>query len=309
MTSIRFGSNQNHLLVGNSLLRCYILENMERVITINSIQKTLGYDGKSENWLSEFLTTINKFTPIYTELIAHLNNSELEINFSEGQKLPIKTVESKFLLEACIAIIKAKNEGFLNVSQLKHSKAASTLLENIGNSNINDLIDEATGFLWYKKNALDTLVQQIQQHDKAYIWIKTIPNDFIETLLEMNSLEWENVNHNPNLLSKIIHELLYSRIEINFLEELRITKPKRIYKRKNNQKQDIEHQKLKEYLSVLQSLLKASGENWNIFMQLLNKTYPKQKNRETIFFLENKNNTTLPLSDFNEKLKTVLFRR
>lgn len=311
MREIRFGSKQNHLLLGNSLLRCYILENMERVFTINSIQKALGYDGKSENWLTEFLTTINKFIPIYTELITRFNNFSLAINLFETQKLPIKTIESKFLLEACIAILKAKNEGFLNVSQLKYSKAATAILENIGNSNINDLIDEATGFNLFKKNSVTQIIQYLQNQvqDSAYEWLSTVPDEFIESLMLMNESNWTDINKNRSILAKIINDIIYSRIDNNLLEEMRVLKPKRDYKRKNNLKQDTEHPKLKEYITAIQSLIKASVNNWNIFIQLINKAYPKQKNRTVINYPENKENLYESESNFNEKLKMVLLKK
>ena len=42
----------------------------------------------------------------------------------ESQNSVIEVLDSKLLFETCKAILKAKNEGFLNINQLKHAKAA-----------------------------------------------------------------------------------------------------------------------------------------------------------------------------------------
>ena len=306
MLKISFGNSKNQLRLGSAFISCYILENKQHVITKDSLQKALGYDGKSENWLFEFLTIINKFIPIYSELVVALKNPLLvTLEEIESQNSVIEVLDSKLLFETFNAIIKAKNEGFLNVNQLKHAKAATLLLENIGASNINDLIDKATRFLWYKETSLEKLILflQEQENDSAFIWIKTIPSDFIELLLEMNTLKWIDVYHKPYLLGKLLHETIFLRLENTVLDDIRNSKPKRNYTRKENKKQDIEHPKLKEYIIALQSLIKASGNNWNIFIQLLNKTYPKQKNRTTLHFYDVTEKINKPLSGFNEKLK------
>lgn len=51
MLSIQFGSRSKPLKITNIHLYCYILENKQKVITGDSVQKFLGYEGKSENWL------------------------------------------------------------------------------------------------------------------------------------------------------------------------------------------------------------------------------------------------------------------
>lgn len=306
---VSFGTAKNQLQLGTAFISCYILENKQHVITKDSLQKALGYDGKSENWLFEFLTAINKFIPIYLELTDALKNPLLiKTEALENQNLSIEALGSKMLLETCQAIIKAKNEGFLNVNQLKYAKAATSLLENIGNSKIDDLIDNATRFVWYKEITLNKLIQflQVQEDDTAFLWIKTIPSNFLEMLFEMNTLKWIDAYDKPYVLGKLLHETIFLRIENTVLDDIRNSKPKRNYTRKENKKQDIEHPKLKEYIIAIQSLIKASGNNWNIFIQLLNKTYPKQKNRTTIHFYDATEKIDKPLSSFNEKLKNSL---
>jgi len=309
--SVLYGSINNSLKIGSNSLTCFVIENKVRVITTSSIQKALNYEGKSENWLPEFLKEITKFSTLYNDLIsAYTNPFLIELADLNTSKKRISAVDAKCFLDACQAIIKAKNEGFLSVSQLKHSRAAKAILDNIKNRNLNDLIDEATGFNLFKKNSVKQIIRYMQNQvqDNAYEWISTLPDEFIERLMLMNESNWAESIKNQSILAKIINEIIFSRIENNISEEMRVQKPKREYKRKNNLKQNIEHPKLKEYITSIQSLIKASGNNWNIFIQLINKAYPKQKNRIVINYPEDKDILYESESNFNEKLKMVLLK-
>ncbi|MBK9224956.1 MAG: hypothetical protein IPO23_10725 [Flavobacterium sp.] len=291
MLKIRFGQKENPLQLGSVSLNCYILENKMRVLTLHSIQKNLGYEGKSESWVIEFINKLNTFLPIDSDLFAAFKNAILiEINDIKGKKASVEsTIESHHLIKLCQIIIKAKEEGFLKIAHLKHAKGAHLIVKTLEKTNIDDLIDQVTGFTRHKIVTLEHFVTLLknQQNDTAVDWIKTIPIDFIEAILEANHLFWEDVQGKPSALVDLLNEIIFSRIENDVLEAIRKSKPKRVYTRKNNKKQEIEHPKLKEYVLILNSLLKASGKNWNIFIQLLNKAYPKQKFFK-IIFIENK---------------------
>lgn len=310
MLTLRFGQKESPLILGAISLNCYILVNNKRILTISSIQKALGYDGKSENWVTEFIDKLNTFFPIDSDLVAAFRNAILiEINDIKGKRTSVvSTIESHHLIKLCQVIIKAKEEGFLNIAQLKYAKAALLIVKTIEKTSIVDLIDQVTGFTRHKIVTLEHFVTLLknQQNDTAVDWIKTIPIDFIEAILEANHLSWEDVQGKPSALVDLLNEIIFSRIENDALDAIRKSKPKRAYTRKNNKKQEIEHPRLKEYILILNSLLKASGKNWNILIQLLNKTYPKQNNCK-IIFIENKEET-VPYADFNTKLKTIIFK-
>ncbi|KAB1156068.1 P63C domain-containing protein [Flavobacterium luteum] len=305
MLSIEFGSRSKPLKITNIHLYCYILENKQKVITRDSVQKVLGYEGKSENWLLELLTTINQFTPIHSELLFELKTPlSARMIVSDSEKVVYDLLEAPILVQSCLAILKAKEEGFLNVNQLKFAKSASIVLEKIQNTTIENLIDEATGLIRHREKSIEKVIQTFlnQQNDNAYNWIRTISIDFIERILDLHHLDWKTIFHNPYSLAEIINEIIFSRISIEILDDLRKLNPKRVYKRKNNKKQDNEHIELKKYIIVLESLLMASENNWSIFLQLLNKAFPVQKNRITLNFNIEKVTTKNILSVFNETL-------
>lgn len=305
MLKIQFGSQEKTLKIGNTLLHCYILDNKQRVITIDSVQKVLGYEGKSENWLVEFLTSINRFTPIQNELLLKIKIPLSAISIINGNEKEISNlIDATFIVQTCLTIVKAKEDGFLNLNQLKYAKSASIVLVKLQNTSIENLIDEATGFNWYREKAIEKVILLLleKQNDEANFWIKTIPVQFIDKILDLNDLDWKIIFENPSYLAKISTEIIYSRIDNEILENLRTTKPKRTYTRKNNKKQDNEHPELKKHIISIESLLIASGNNWSVFIELLNKAFPKQKNRPIIEFEKQENVINKSFSDFNEKL-------
>ena len=286
INAITFGSEKLPLRILKIELPCFILSNKQHVITKYGLQKALGYDGKSETWLIDFLKDIHKFNPLTTELLNNIENPILfEIKRRDGLNYTVEGIDSIAFLEACKAISIAKKDGYLNVNQLRFSKSVDTILAVANESNINNLIDVATGFEFFKENAKDQLQRFLVENtgDTSFQWVKTFPDAFFEVLYEMQETDWISSNQKPQGIGKTIHEIVFSRIPNDLLEELRIGKPKRTYKRKGDKIQDIQHPKLKEYIISILSLLKASGYNWNIFQQLLNRAHPKNSSFTTKF--------------------------
>jgi P63C domain len=283
--TVAFGSEQLPLKIGTISLSCYLLDNNQRVFTKTGIQKALGYDGKSEDWLLDLLTTIDKFSPIAEENIQKYQNPILIAIHRDGIETIVENYDCFLVLTLCNIIIDAKNDGFLNVNQLRFAKNAETILETLSSDNIVSCIDEATGFVFFKEQSKDFLRNFLFEkgNDAAFLWIKTFPDAFFEILFYLNQLDWKDLKENPLIIGKIIHEVVFSRQSDEIIQELRANKPKRSYKRKQNYQQDNEHPALKEFISNCQSLMKASGYQWNIFIQFLNKSYPKNSNYSTKF--------------------------
>lgn len=280
LQTIAFGSEQLPLKIGSLSLPCYLLDNNQRVFTKTGIQKALGYDGKFEDWLLDLMTSIDKFSPIAEDIITKYQNPILISINRNGVESIIENCDCLLFIALCKIIINAKNDGFLNVNQLRFAKNAETILETVSNDNIIQLIDEATGFVFFKEQSKDYLQKFLVEigNDTTLLWVKTFPDSFFEILFYLNQLDWKDLNDNPLVIGKIIYEVVFSRQTDETIQELRKNKPKRTYKRKNNNLQENEHPSLKEFISNCQSLLKASGYQWTIFMQFLNKSYPKNTN-------------------------------
>lgn len=298
-----FGLEKFPLKIGNIAIPCFILENKKQIVLKSAVSKALGYDGKSETWLAELLGHINRFFPVeelieqYTAAIAFELKQPGQPSRSEHGIGPIT------FLNVCSALQRAKNEGYLNAGQVKYSKYADKILLELNLSNFEFLIDEATGFNFYKAQAIDQLQRfYIQQFDDgAFLWLSTFPESFFAKLFEIHQTDWTSLKNQPQQVGKIIHEIIFSRIPDETLQVLRNTKPKRSYRRKDNSKRETIHPFLKEYLSNVSALIKAAGDSWNIFLQLLHRSFPKNKSIGK-FPLLSEQIQDRELSSFNKKL-------
>lgn len=301
--SVLFDSSKHPVILGKSQLTCVILANQLRVCTVYSLQKALGYDGKFEKWLFEFITDISQINTVNPEILSTLENP-LQIELPSNKNSIENAINCQYIVPILEAIITVKNKKVFNSGQLKIYSKALDLHEKLKNVDIETFIDEKIGFKIYKEKIVEkncSFIENLYQ-EPAIKWTQTIPISFFDSIFEMNKLNWNSINQNQELFVELINEIVLSRIEEPLLNELRNLKPKRTYKRKNDLKQEIQHPKLQEYLAVINSIIIMSGKNWNIFNQLLNKAFPKQKNRNNLN-LHHSLNKEESFSDFNEKLK------
>ncbi|HLA55405.1 MAG TPA: hypothetical protein VK623_04860 [Flavobacterium sp.] len=308
---IKYGAEKFKLKLEHIELSCFILENNSRVFTKDSIQKAMGYLGKSEDWLNEFLIHINRITTIDPELLEELPKSILFQIEDSGDKTILKQgILAKMLIDACQAITKANNEGFLYLSEQKFARAAEVILKNTTGKNVDKLIDFATGYELFKQNQKDNLARYMGNNSSGnhFAWIKTLPDGFFEKAFVSMDLNWTNMTENIMSVANYADDIVFSRLDNQILELLASSKPRMKYRKVNTPEQFLEHPKLKEYLHVITGLHKASGGNQGIFEQLLNKTYPKKTKKTKNSIIQAKKNTfdSQEFFGFNENLKKAL---
>jgi hypothetical protein len=311
--NVAFGTESLKLKLGNASLSCFVLENGQRVLTKNSVQKALGYDGKSENWLFEFLLHINRLTPVEPVILEALSK-DIAFQVKNAETVTAKYgVSANLFVEACNAIIKAKEDGFLFMSELKYAKSAENIIKAIGDADIEKLIDYASGFDLFRQNHKEALMRfMINNYNKEYpVWIKSFSNNFLEAILAFKSWDWKDLNENAEKIGAYFNHILFSRVEDAVFENLESTRPKMKYRKKNAPEQYIGHPDLKSQIQAITALIRASGENQTIFEQLINKSFPKKRDLMADSSLKQatagKSNTKLSI--FNETLEKALAHR
>lgn len=299
---IAYGSKSLPLRIGPIELPCYILTNGNAVFTKKGLQKALGYDGKSEDWLYDFLGNINKFYPIPGVLFeAYEQPIPIELKHADGTSAIVAAIIPETLEMTCLTIVNAKNDGYLSVGQLKHAKAAEMIINYALENNLHRDIELATGLVFLKESGKKYLQQILTDHnpEPAYQWIKTLPDAFFEKIFDLRQMDWNDLRNNPYEVSEIVHEVIFSHVPENLLEVLRNETPKRGYKSKKKPN-DNEHPELKTYTAEILSLLKAAADNWTIFLQLLNRIHPKNSLPELqLPVIPEKNTDSLSMLDMH----------
>jgi hypothetical protein len=310
MRVVRFGLPTKKLKLGTIELETYVLDDYIRVVEKNKLEKALGKEGKSEQWLLDFFVSIKNYVVLSDEFVETLT---YPIAFThtndDGKQKSYLGYNALFFIEIITTIAKAKNAGYLSLNQLKTGKVADKIIAYLENRFIKNLIDEATGFSFYKENAKEKFKDFFVKHksETAFEWITTFTDAFYEDVFTFLDTSWVDLRNNPAKIAEFIHSTIFLRIDEKTLDVLRKTKPKRNYLNTFGIPINRENPKLKEFNSNIQSFFKEAIYNRTFFMELLIKTYPKNPERGAIIFTIEIQNQKL--SSFDEKLKTGLLKK
>lgn len=309
LPTVAFGSETLRLKIGNASLTCFILDNGQRILTKASVQKALGYDGKSENWLFEFLINVNRLTLVEPVILEALGK---DILYTTDSSIIKHAISPNLFVEACRAIVKANSDGFLYVSEQKFAKAAENVVNTIGDADIEKMIDFASGYDLFKHNHKEVLIRVMQSGGNQHypVWIRSFPDYFFSAIFAFNGWNWNDLNEKAEKIGAYLNDIVFSRIDEELFELLNSSKPKMKYRKKNTQEQYLENQELKTHTSAVVALLRASEKNETIFEQLLNKSFPMQRTLGHAMPKRDAGiNTGVKLSVFNETLQKALLHK
>lgn len=314
--------HQGELDLNSFKLTCAILndEHNTRVFSDRSLSTAFGIKGGGSFWkkkkegsadLPEYLSASYLKPYISKELIDKFNSAYSYISKSNVESTG---VDVTILSDICDVYIKAEKAGVGGENIKRVAERAYSFMVAFSKVGIIALVDEATGYQFEKDRAKDVLQQFLRKalQDEATKWIKTFDDEFFEMIFKMKGWHWLDINQKPGVVGKYINDIVYSRIAPNLLQELRERNPSLNGKRPKKHHQyltaDFGHPKLKEHLSGVMALGRASGYDWNIFNQLMNKSYPKFGHTIEMNFPETLDDMKAPkqLSKFNSDLKKGL---
>ncbi|WCT14558.1 P63C domain-containing protein [Mucilaginibacter jinjuensis] len=269
----------------------------KRLLSERSLANAFGIKGGGAYWsrkkidstaiLPEYLSAKYLKPFINSELEQRLNNAVEYISLS-GVKS--RGIEATVLSDICDVYITAKK--FFDSKGMEVENLSSVadnaygLLKSFAKVGIIALVDEATGYEKEReKNELQAFLKKFFAEEKGKL-ISLYPDDFFEAVFKMKGYSWKGINNGrkPQWIGHVINNVVYKRIAPMVLNVLREKNPvinKRGYRRsKHTQWIDAEygHNKLKEHLTFVTLLAKASGYNWDVFLSLLDKSLPKFNN-------------------------------
>lgn len=278
-----YGSDKTPLKFGNNEVPCYVLEDGTRVLSGRAMQRAIGYEGSSGDWLKKFVSskTIGSYMP--PEIVAGLDEPIRFIRNDAGGSQPITYgYEATKLIDLCDALIELKKAGVLKQKQTIYAEQAEMIIRSVAKVGIIALIDEVTGYQDNRqKDALRQFLEKFLREEKGR-WVKTFPDEFFESIFKMKGWNWEMAakGQKPGVMGKYINNYVWARIAPGVLSELKRINPKNeLGKRKGKNPQFIDvnfgHPKLKEHLTVLTMFAKASGYNWISWDRMVKRALPK----------------------------------
>ena len=274
--------------IGDSVIKCAVLEDGRRVLTRATFVKAIGRTGKAKggrDYDDEFKTpvflTANNLKPFIPNELTE-NSTPILFNLNGKESIGYK---ADLLPQVCAVFIDAQEADVLNKNQEHIADKCKILFRAFATVGIIALVDEATNYQAIRpKDALQAYLETIIRKELA-AWAKKFPDEFYENIYKLKGWSWPGMRKNRfSVVAHYTRDLVYERIAPSLLEELESKSPKDDKgKRKNKFHQwlteDVGDPMLAQHLHSLimfQRLALANGYGWNRFVHMVNKVLPKK---------------------------------
>lgn len=274
------------VLVLNSLeIPCFVLKDGTRVLSGRGLQEALRIrdrlEGEKRGGYILPLFFSRKALKPYVDNNIKVANLKPILCYRGNQM--IHGYEATVMADLCDAILEARKAGVkLTERQRIVADQAEMIIRSLAKVGIIALIDEATGYQEVRdKHDLRAFLRKFLLEEKTR-YIDAYPDEFFEMIFKMRGLTWSKANKgkNPRYFGHYINNYVYSRLGPEVLYSLRKLNPKttkgnRLTKHYNYTSPDLGFPKLKEHLNILIAFGKAAGYNWNNWVRMVERAFPK----------------------------------
>lgn len=269
------------LHIGDIEITCFVLENGQRLLSQGAMISALGMSpgsaGKGGDRLANFATGKGLKPFINNDTLGRITSP---IKFTTDTGNIAYGYDATVLADICEAVLEAKEQGALQKQQEHIAKFAQILIRGFAKVGIIALVDEATGYQDFRtRNALEKILEQFIAKELQK-WIKTFPDDFYEEMFRLKGWPYDQSSvKRPSVIGRYTNDIIYDRIAPSVREELENLNPKnpsgfRRYRHHQWLTADIGHPRLKEHISAVIALMRAST-SWDQFQRLLRRAFPK----------------------------------
>jgi outer membrane lipoprotein-sorting protein len=281
-------THRGELPIGDGTIPCAVLNDGTRVLTETGITNALlgGRSGASrrrrmahldQGTLLPLFVAPGNLKPFITEEL--MAGPLKPIIYLDGNRTVVG-FEATVLPAVCDIWLSARQAGALVARQSDRAMKAEILLRGLARVGVIALVDEATGYQEIRDRfALQQILDTYIGKELAK-WVKTFPDEFYQNVFRLRKWKFEaGSTKRPMMMAKLTADLVYSRLAPGVLEELRNLTPKDTKGRRKNKlfqrlSSDIGHPALRDHLSGVVFLLKAS-EEWDAFHRSLDRVTPQ----------------------------------
>jgi hypothetical protein len=218
-----YGSDKTPLKLGDVEIPAYVLEDGTRVLSGRAMQKAIGYEGSSGDWLKNFIGSKNITTNISPEILAGiLEPIKFKRLDSGGSQPATYGYEATKLIDLCDALITLNKAGVLRDNQKIFAEQAEMIIRSVAKVGIIALIDEATGYQYEREK------DELQKILSAYIakellpWQKRFPDEFYTEIFRLNGWDYTvtGIKNRPGIIGTWTKKLIYNLLPKGVLEAL-----------------------------------------------------------------------------------------
>lgn len=213
--------------------------------------------------------------------------------------------EGAIIADICEAILAARRAGTLTPRYQPYAERAELIITALAKTAIVALIDEATGYQYFRsRNALSEILSKYIS-DKLMPWTKRFPDDFDIKMFKLKGWDYRNLKPGgakPSVVGRYTRNIIYQRLAPAVIVELERKNPAiapgvRRHKHYQWLTDDIGHTELRLHMKKVLMLMDLS-DNWEDFRGKLRRAIPKRwEQTEFIDLFPEPKNEPPPTSD------------
>lgn len=293
------GSPDHPLRIADIEIPCYVLDDSRRVLIqkgmIDALDMSQGTATKGEgDRLAKFIST-KSVNPFVGQGLSDLIIEPILFKTPSGSLA--YGYEAIALVDLCKAVLRSRREGKLNYQQAHIASRCEILIEGLAGVGIIALVDEATGYQYYRaRRALEEILKEYISKELNK-WAPMFPDEFYRELFRLRKWRYDpNSTKRPIHVARLTVDLIYARLAPGVYEELRRLTPrdnKGRLKQKLFQRltEEVGHPKLKEHFVAVNTLMRAF-DDWERFYRSLDRALPKFNETPMLPFKDDNEDTT-----------------
>ncbi len=281
---------EGEIPLGESAISCAIVGDETRVITQATFLRSLGR-ARSPKAGTGVLTTVDElpfflsaeaFKPFISNEIMESTKPIFYISKSGGKGVGY---DARLLPDVAEVYLRFRDHHLRESGEVPTRyagmiAAADAVMRALAKVGIVALVDEATGFQDVRaKDALAKIFTEFLTEERRK-WAETFPLEFYREIFRLRGWEWKPwTTKRPQVIALWTNDFVYDRLAPGLSEELRrlnptVSRGQRSAKHTQWFNEERGHPKLKEHISGVSALLRAS-ESWSSFRAALQRAYPK----------------------------------
>ena len=226
-------THEGEIVLGNTTIACYVLEDGTRILSGRGMQEALMMVEKERadeqtagNRLDRYLSQKSLETFIYQgKTVDHFK--PLECYKGNGK---INGYEATILVDICDAFLEARKTIKLSSRQQIIADQCEILMRGFARVGLIALIDEAMGYQYEREhNELQTILEKYISKE-LLPWQKTFPDVFYQELFRLNGWDFtvSSIKKRPGVIGTWTNKLVYEQLPEGVLDELKTKTPKNL---------------------------------------------------------------------------------
>lgn len=209
-------------------IKCYVMDNKERVLSLRGAAKSMGLTGGgslalvrnlNSQWISPFLSDSLR------DWLSKANRNELPqyLTKTGGKFTPFKTSD---FVDLCKAYVDAKHAGVLKLeSQIAVADRLYEIMTAFAKVGLDAIIDEVTGYQYDREHDELQKLLSIYISEELMPWAKRFPDEFYKQMFRLKGWTYTG-NNRPQYVGKLTNQYIYDQLPDGVLQELKEKTPK-----------------------------------------------------------------------------------